>query len=651
MLYKRTAYQRRKGGELMNRNLKKFAAALVCGSLMFSALPGIASDSNTGRITNLSKGYYDITADFLNSSVDGSCYMWAKSGASTEGTTVLPKSTDTSGNKTVIKGIYVGDDGVIEYGLSNDGGSEASISNVSAAPSAENTFLNGGDISEYSIVHDKGGKYYGLDGNEVNPISYLGKMGMNACRIRLSNNPGSGHGADGYYLPEGYQDEQDCLRLAREAKNAGMEIVFTFNYSDYWSNAERQRIPSDWVKKIKNELGYDIESCDFLKAMTAEQKDKVIDALGECTYNYTLDIMRKLKEQGTTPEYVSLGNEINGGMFLPFAGSYDSYFDTDNYNIDYNNKGTNRVAYTADFSALAKILNRGYDAVKEISPKTQVIMHLASDGNFQYSNAGNHKWWYDAYKAAGGKWDVTGISYYPSWTVQTASVCKTRVDELSSIYNKPVIIMEAGYNWNPKKKDGSDGQLYLIDAYKDIYPDSESGQKGFMAELINYMKLCDNCLGVLYWDPLKIHVEDKDGNNLVGWAISDDGYVQTNVVENTTLFDFDGRATEAVRLYADTKNAKMSLSSITKVEEENNNLKVSYIVNTSSAANIYIALFDGNRCIAVKGDKAEGQHENMRIFENYRDADTVRMFTWESGNMKPLLNPSNFKLVLPKQFG
>lgn len=161
------------------------------------------------------------------------------------------------------------------------------------------------------------------------------------------------------------------------------------------------------------------------------------------------------------PEYVSLGNEINGGIMLPFGGSYDSFFNPSNYSIEYS-RTENNIAYKKDFASIAKILSSAYDAVKAASESSQVIIHLASDGGFSYKNCS--AWWFNAYKDAGGKWDVSGISYYPSWTEQTASVCKERVNELYSGYDKPVMIMEAGFNWNETKKDGYGGQLANIDA-------------------------------------------------------------------------------------------------------------------------------------------------------------------------------------------
>ena len=47
-----------------------------------------------------------------------------------------------------------------------------------------------------------------------------------------------------------------------------------------------------------------------------------------------------------------------------------------------------------------------------------------------------------------------------------------------------------------------------------------------------------------------IHVEDEHGNNVTGWAHTfDTNQPQANVVENTTLFDFDGKAVTALEAY------------------------------------------------------------------------------------------------------
>ena len=114
----------------------------------------------------------------------------------------------------------------------------------------QNGFIQGGDMTEVDYIESLGGEYKDSDGNKVDPFEFLSQNGMNMARIRLSNTPGKGKGDGVYYLPSGFQDEGDCLKLAKRAKDAGMGIQFTFNYSDYWSNGSRQIIPSEWVKPV-----------------------------------------------------------------------------------------------------------------------------------------------------------------------------------------------------------------------------------------------------------------------------------------------------------------------------------------------------------------------------------------------------------------
>ena len=111
--------------------------------------------------------------------------------------------------------------------------------------------------------------------------------------------------------------------------------------------------------------------------------------------------------------------------------------------------------------------------------------------------------------------------------------------------------MESGYEFNPFRKDGYKGQLqYNAPEYENLFPRSQSGQKGFVSELLSKLKNTDSAIGSLYWDPMMIHVEDEHGNNVTGWAHTfDTNQPQANVVENTTLFDFDGKAVTALEAY------------------------------------------------------------------------------------------------------
>ena len=56
--------------------------------------------------------------------------------------------------------------------------------------------------------------------------------------------------------------------------------------------------------------------------------------------------MEQLAAQGTTPEFISLGNEMQDGILYPYGRA-------------------------ATFDVLARFLNAGYKAVKEVSTNTQ----------------------------------------------------------------------------------------------------------------------------------------------------------------------------------------------------------------------------------------------------------------------------------------
>jgi arabinogalactan endo-1,4-beta-galactosidase len=110
---------------------------------------------------------------------------------------------------------------------------------------------------------------------------------------------------------------------------------------------------------------------------------------------------------------------------------------------------------------------------------------------------------------------------------------KEWADYITAKYNKDIMLMESGYNWNPTLPNGYPGQLSNNGPYDNIYPSSPQGQKDFILELFSQIKNCNNgrVIGDLYWDPVMIAVPG------VGWELG-----APNVVANTTLFDFKGNS-------------------------------------------------------------------------------------------------------------
>lgn len=616
--------------------LSIFAAASTLAALTYPASAhnfgteiGIYSEVITGLDDSK---YYTVTAKAENGSINSDAFVFA----GTE-RTVIP-----AGESTVyLRGIKpVG--GQITAGAVSGGSYDVTVSDISVEPGQAYTFYQGGDITEANYIASLGGKYYDTDKNEGDPIKILAENGIGMARIRLSNKPGKGNGDGVYYLPEGYQDLNDCLDLAKRAKDNGMAIEFTFNLSDYWSNAERQLIPSEWVEKIKTDTGKDITDAAFLRSMTNTERDDIVNRLCTIIYEHVKDVMTRLKEQGTPPEYVSIGNEINGGILFPFGPSFDMQINEKTLTAVWgDDKSENDIPMPAQTESLAKMMNAGYDAVKEISPESQVVIHLANGAKLS-----SYTWALDIYNNAGVKYDILGASYYPAWSNNTVEGCVEFCNEIYKQYQKPILIMETGFNWNAHRKDGFGGQLIDIDAYKDKYPPTKDGQKGYLADLYNGLKSVDNgaCIGAIYWDPLMIHVEDSNETNasLSGWAIAEaDDKTQVNVVENTTLFDFDGNALPSLTVTRGgvdilTTENDISLSNKLRVNGKDIEAEDSFILQNGSdktkSAAIVIVKYDENNKLCGTSISSVTLDSGEFFIHTYNNTEKSKLFAFYDNN-------------------
>ncbi len=226
----------------------------------------------------------------------------------------------------------------------------------------------------------------------------------------------------------GYNNKADVVAKATRAKAAGVRILIDFHYSDTWADPGQQMKPAAWA-------GQDVTG---LKAsLTA----------------HTVDVLTALKNAAITPEWVQIGNETNDGMLWPEGKA-----------------STNMANYAALTAA-------GYDAVKAVFPAAKVIVHVSNgyDNNlFRYL--------FDGLKANGGKWDVIGLSLYPSPTnwLTLNTQCYANMNDMVNRYGKEVMVVEVGMSW-----------------------DQAAAANAFLADLITKVKAVngDKGLGVLYWEP------------------------------------------------------------------------------------------------------------------------------------------------------
>lgn len=439
---------------------------LVVGDIYGSAATGWV-------VTGVAPGTYDLEFYSKSPRTDVMPYMTANG----KMTAITPSSNHWA--KTVVKGITVGEDGNCSIVLGN--GSSVQVSNMQLVSSSHPSYnlIKGGDISLLSYVEDNGGKYYNTAGQADDCLEILKQSGVNLVRLRLYNDPGNRNYAPSNQLPAGYQDESDVLRLAKRAKEKGMQIQLTLHYSDSWTNGADQNKPHAWA------------NLDF-------------DGLKDAVYSYTADILTKMSAQGTVPEYVSLGNETQAGLLYPDGACADA------------------VKMCALFSA-------GSKAVRDVAPGSKIIIHSACEEGLTSAETGLN-WYFGILRDYGVDYDIMGISLYPFYTNMYAEDMRVLCDRLIETFDKDVIAMETAFAWNQTLPDGFPGQISHNGPYGEF---SKLGQRDFIADLSNQIKQSKTgrILGYIYWDPIYIAVPG------LGYILGEKNYVS-----NATLFGFQGES-------------------------------------------------------------------------------------------------------------
>ena len=387
------------------------------------------------------------------------------------------------------------------------------------------SFYRGGDLSMATYIEDFGVKFYDRTNQQGDIFAILEAAGVNIARLRIYNKPGTPINDKGTTYrtplmttkyPNGngtlYAGPQDILALAKRAKDHHMAICLTFNMTDYWSNATMQMIPAEWGNAT------------------------TIEALGDSVYNYVYRYMTSMVNQGTAPEFVSVGNETRTGLlFQDTQGNFKSF-----------------GGHMDNISNTVYLYNKAYDAIKAVSPTSQVIIHHDGGNDGQIYQCLS---FFQKLINNGCKFDVIGGSYYPHWAAGAGSTDNTPSGMLQwaavmkSTFHKPIMLMEVGYSWDtyrcPERNGGNYmGQLELNGSYNEATPE---GQKRFIESLHTALASDENILGYLYWDP--IFVDQKVNGKWIGtcWAEKYSGsgttwYYDANVISNTTWFDYEGKA-------------------------------------------------------------------------------------------------------------
>lgn len=241
----------------------------------------------------------------------------------------------------------------------------------------------------------------------------------------------------------GWCNKEDVLAMARRVKNAGMRLMIDFHYSDYWADPQHQEIPEWWR---------DLDLYELCLAVAG----------------HTTDVLEALKAEGIEPEWVQIGNETTNGMLWPHGAIWTS--ETQARGID------NQASHKDDWHNYVLLSNAGYEAAKNVFPNIICITHV--DNAFC-----NRTEWFKRFTAAGGSWDMVGLSHYPFTqdTINPIEMNRLAVEDVKELYatfGKPVMMTEIGTaSWKPAE---------ALEVMSDYVRRTE-GLEGYA--------------GVFYWEP------------------------------------------------------------------------------------------------------------------------------------------------------
>jgi arabinogalactan endo-1,4-beta-galactosidase len=356
----------------------------------------------------------------------------------------------------------------------------ASFDEVQLVPGRAALSILGADISSLHKSEEQGGVYKYSDGTEADALQILNENGLNYARLRVWVDP-----ADGYH------NKDEILIMARRFMDLGIKLLVDFHYSDDWADPGKQYKPAAW-------------------------KDLDFDGLKQALYDHTFDVCNSLVEQGTPPDMMQIGNEINSGILWPDGHTWDP----------------------PNWDNLAQLLTTGYEAVKACSPETLVMLHIAEGGDNEMGH-----WVFDNLTSRDVPFDVIGVSYYPFWHGTLAEL-QGNLNDISERYDKDVIVAEFAYAFTILEDDGL-ANIANRSMGTEGYPFTPVGQRDMLRDVMSVVRGVPEGrgLGVFYWDATWTAVS---GN---GWEATNPA--SENAWENQALFDFDDRALPALMEYRD----------------------------------------------------------------------------------------------------
>lgn len=294
----------------------------------------------------------------------------------------------------------------------------------------------GGDISGTTEMEARGIFSADTTGMVTENTRLMKDYGMDAVRLRVWANP-----------KDGFSSKEDVLNMARRAADLGMEIMIDFHYSDWWADPGKQYPPEAW-------------------------KDLDLEEMKKALAGHTVETLQLLKDNGIVVKWVQVGNETRDGMLWPLG------------QISQGNM--------KNYAALSQA---GYEAVKQVYPDSEVIVHIDNGYDNELYNT-----IFDALKENGAQWDIIGMSVYPYWAMEAgaepdeATTLRDAADNIRKLrekYGCDIMITEVGVASEEPEK----GEQIMNDLFDLVINDVNGA-----------------CTGVFYWAPECFQTTDFYGN-------------------------------------------------------------------------------------------------------------------------------------------
>lgn len=360
-------------------------------------------------------------------------------------------------------------------------------------------FIMGADVSSIISLEKSGVVFRNEKGAEQDIFKTLSKAGINYIRVRIWNDP---YNARGLSYGGGGCDLDTAVQIGKRAKKYGMKLLINFHYSDFWADPSKQQAPKAW-------------------------QGLSIDDKGEALYDYTLECMTKLLDEGIDVGMVQIGNETTKG----FCGE--------------NN-----------WKNITALFKKGTEAIRKAAESRDkdilIAVHFTNP-----ENAGEFERFAMILDNFDVDYDVFASSYYPYWHGTLSNLTRV-LKKIADGYGKKVMVAETSYAYTYENGDGHGNTISEEAVITKNYPITVQGQADAIRDVIAAVSEAgDAGIGVFYWEPAWLPVPGETLEERMalweeygsGWASSyaseydpaDAGvYYGGSAWDNQALFDFEG---------------------------------------------------------------------------------------------------------------